>query len=190
MVMRVVSSKQLRKLASVLLWVYALSALSLNAIPEWLHDAAGLLALCLASSSSSTLTFRPMRHFHDNAQTIWMFVIIQAFFSFFFFLPEIQNPHTTDSRDPSGWAGVGQASICLWFWLIPCSVWRQSSLMKWMILIICHVACGVHPYCALHSARASLDTVIPLADSKWTGIIKGKNNKRKCFVILTVGQDV
>lgn len=114
----------------------------------------------------------------------------RLFFLFSFFLPEIQNPHTTDSRDPSGWAGVGQASICLWFWLIPCSVWRQSSLMKWMILIICHVACGVHPYCALHSARASLDTVIPLADSKWTGIIKGKNNKRKCFVILTVGQDV
>lgn len=188
MVMHVVSSKQLRKLASVLLWVYALSALSLNAIPEWLQQDC-LLFVWPAVVLQLWLTFRPMRHFHGNAQTIWMFVIIQAFF-FLFFLPEIQNPHTTDSRDPSGWAGVGQASICLWFWLIPCSVWRQSSLMKWMILIICHVACGIHPYCALHSARASLDTVIPLADSKWMGIIKGKNNKRKCFVILTVGQDV
>lgn len=187
MVMHVVSSKQLRKLASVLLWIYALSALSLNAIPEWLHDAAGLLALCLASNSSSTLV-----DFQANETLPWYCTnyLNVCYHTGFFFPPEIQNPHSTDSRDPSGWAGVGQASSCLWFWLIPCSVWRQSSLMKWMILIICHVACGVHPYCALHSARASLDMVIPLADSKWTGIIKGKNNKRKCFVILTVGQDV
>lgn len=72
-------------------------------------------------------------------------------------------PPQKDTEQTQGWAGIGQAVSRLWFWWIPSSLLRQSVLMKWITLIICHLASTVAQCCTVHSARASLGRVVSLA---------------------------
>lgn len=61
------------------------------------------------------------------------------------------------------WCAGSQAVSCLWFWWISSSLLRQSILMKWITLIICHLASAVARHCPVHCARASLGRMVSLA---------------------------